>query len=84
LNNFYGWSNAELDDLFDQVGKAADAEAALPFLVDAEKIIGAQAWSVPIFQFPGITAWSSDVEGVVPGFLSPTYFWNFWDWQPAS
>jgi peptide/nickel transport system substrate-binding protein len=84
LNNFYGWSNAELDDLFDQVGQAADAEAAQPLLVEAERIIGEQAWSVPIFQFPGITAWSSEIEGVVPGFLSPTYFWNFWEWQPAS
>ena len=84
LNNYYGWSNAELDDLFDQVGKAADAEAAEPLLVQAEEIIGAQAWSVPIFQFPGITAWSSDIKGVVPGFLSPTYFWNFWEWEPAA
>ena len=84
LNNYYGWSNDELDDLFDQVGKAADAEAAEPLLVKAEEIIGAQAWSVPIFQFPGITAWSSDIKGVVPGFLSPTYFWNFWEWEPAA
>jgi len=84
LNNYYGWSNEELDGIFDEVGKAADAEAAEPLLVQAEEIIGAQAWSVPIFQFPGITAWSSDIKGVVPGFLSPTYFWNFWEWEPAA
>jgi len=84
LNNYYGWSNPEIDDLFDQVGQAEDATAAQPLLVEAEKLVGEQAWSVPIFQFPGITAWSSDIKGVVPGFLSPTYFWNFWEWEPAS
>jgi len=84
LNNYYGWSNPEIDELFDQVGQAEDATAAQPLLVEAEKLVGEQAWSVPIFQFPGITAWSSDIKGVVPGFLSPTYFWNFWEWEPAS
>ncbi|MGV8884582.1 MAG: ABC transporter family substrate-binding protein [Microbacteriaceae bacterium] len=84
LNNYYGWSDKKLDGIFDEVGKAADAEAAMPLLVEAEKIIGDQAWSVPIFQFPGITAWSSDIKGVVPGFLSPGYLWNFWEWAPAK
>lgn len=84
LNNFYGWSNAELDDLFDELGGEPDEAKQQEILVKAEEIIGAQAWSVPIFQFPGITAWSSDTEGVIPGFLSPSYFWNFWDWTPAS
>ncbi|QHO69400.1 ABC transporter family substrate-binding protein [Marisediminicola antarctica] len=84
LNNFYGWSNAELDDLFDQLGREPDEAKQQEILVKAEEIIGAQAWSVPIFQFPGITSWSAEVDGVVPGFLSPSYFWNFWEWAPAE
>ncbi|MCY7326108.1 MAG: ABC transporter family substrate-binding protein, partial [Microbacteriaceae bacterium] len=84
LNNYYGWSNAELDDLFDKLGREADEGKQQEILVKAEEIIGAQAWSVPIFQFPGITSWSSKIDGVVPGFLSPSYFWNFWEWTPAK
>lgn len=84
LNNFYGWSNAELDDLFDKLGREPDEDKQQEILVKAEEIIGAQAWSVPIFQFPGITSWSSKVDGVVPGFLSPSYFWNYWEWAPAE
>lgn len=84
LNNYYGWSNEELDSLFDELAGTADTATQDDLRVEAEKIIGEQAWSVPIFQFPGITAWSTDTEGVVPGFLSPTYFWNFWDWAPVT
>lgn len=84
LNNFYGWSNEELDGIFDELSSTADEATQDDLRVQAEEIVGAQAWSVPIFQFPGITAWSDQTEGVVPGFLSPTYFWNFWDWKPVD
>ena len=84
LNNYYGWSNEEVDELFDTLAGTADPAEQEELQVRAEEIIGEQAWSVPIFQFPGITAWSAETEGVVPGFLSPTYFWNFWDWQPVT
>ena len=84
LNNYYGWSNEEVDEIFDELAGTADPAAQEELQVRAEEIIGEQAWSVPIFQFPGITAWSAETEGVVPGFLSPTYFWNFWDWQPVD
>ena len=84
LNNYYGWSNEELDELFDTLSATPDEATQDDLRVQAEEIVGAQAWSVPIFQFPGITAWSDQTEGVVPGFLSPTYFWNFWDWAPVT
>jgi peptide/nickel transport system substrate-binding protein len=84
VNNYYGWSDDELDDLFGQVGDSSDPDEQQALLVDAEEIIGAQAWTLPIFQFPGITSWSDKVDGVVPGFLSPGYFWNFWEWAPAA
>lgn len=84
LNNYYGWSVPELDDIFDELAGTADVDKQVELQAEAERIIGEQAWSVPIFQFPGITAWSEETTGVVPGFLSPTYFWNFWEWAPAE
>ncbi|TXK14193.1 ABC transporter family substrate-binding protein [Microbacterium saccharophilum] len=84
LNNYYGWSVPELDDIFDELAGTADVDKQVELQAEAERIIGEQAWSVPIFQFPGITAWSEETTGVVPGFLSPTYFWNFWEWAPAD
>jgi peptide/nickel transport system substrate-binding protein len=84
LNNYYGWSDDELDGLFEDLQTETDADAQRDILIDAEKIVASKYWTVPIYQFPGLTAWSDQVEGVKPAFLSPTYFWNFWEWAPVS
>ena len=44
----------------------------------------ALAWTVPIFQFPGVTAWSDTMTNLKPAFLAPQYFWNFWEWAPSK
>jgi peptide/nickel transport system substrate-binding protein len=83
-NNFYGWSNADVDAAFKAIDTETDGAAADQLLVDAEQGIGAEFWTVPIFQFPGITAWDeSKVSGVTASPLSPQYFWNFWEWTPV-
>ncbi|MEO6826988.1 MAG: ABC transporter family substrate-binding protein [Microbacteriaceae bacterium] len=84
LNNYYGWDNKELTDLYNQLSTETDKDKQDALLVKADKIIGEQAWSVPIFQFPGVTAWSDTVTNVKPAFLAPQYFWNFWEWAPAN
>jgi peptide/nickel transport system substrate-binding protein len=84
INNYFGWSNAELDALFDELQTETDADAQRDLLVEADTMIASQYWTVPIFQFPGLTAWNDQVEGVKPAFLSPTYFWNFWEWAPVE
>jgi peptide/nickel transport system substrate-binding protein len=84
INNYYGWSNPEVDDLFKQLDTEIDPDAQRDLLIKAETLIQQQGWTTPIFQFPGLTAWSDTVAGVKPAFLSPTYFWNFWEWAPAD
>ncbi len=80
-NNPYGWSNSEVDGFFDKIDAEKDLATAEGYLLDTEKVMGTQFWSVPIFQFPGITAWDkSKVTGVTAMPLSPQYFWNFWEW----
>jgi peptide/nickel transport system substrate-binding protein len=83
-NNPYGWSNPEIDKLFKQLDTETDAAKQQQILVDVEKLIVDEAWTVPIFQFPGVTAWNDKITGVSPSSLSPTYFWNFWDWAPVT
>ena len=84
INNFYGWSNDEIDALFTELQTETDPEAQLDILVEAETLIADQYWTVPIFQFPGLTAWSDQIANVKPAILSPTYFWNYWEWAPAE
>ena len=41
-------------------------------------------YGVTIFQFPAVTAFSDRVTNINPGPLSPTIFWNVWDWEPTE
>ena len=84
INNYFGWSNSEVDELFDGLQTETDADAQRDTLIEAETLIAQQYWTVPIYQFPGLTAWDDQIDGVKPAFLSPTFFWNFWEWAPAD
>jgi peptide/nickel transport system substrate-binding protein len=39
------------------------------------------AFGVSIFQFPSVTAYSGKLTGIDPVGISPTIFWNFWEWK---
>ncbi|MFT3799537.1 ABC transporter substrate-binding protein [Microbacterium sp.] len=83
-NNPYGWYNADLNDVFTELSGEFDPAKQQDLQVEAEKIVGEEAWSVPLYQWPGIVVWSNEVTGVTPGFLSPSYFWNYWEWEPVA
>ena len=84
INNHFGWNDPKMDELFQEYDRTVDPARQQEILIQAETIIYQQAWSVPIYQFPGVTAWSDQVENVKPGFLSPDYFWNVTEWAPAG
>jgi len=83
-NNFYGYSNAEVDALFDDLQVETDAARQLEILIEVEKHLWADAFGTTIFQFPGVNAWNSNVTGVDPIPLSPTIFHGFWNWEKSS
>ncbi len=80
-NNFYGYSNAQVDELFDQLQVSTDQAEQQSILEQIEKILVDDAFGLTIFQFPSVSAWSSNLSGVDPISISPTVFWNFWEWE---
>ena len=84
-NNFYGYSNPELDALFNELNGTADPERQKEILIEAEQHLWADAFGITIFQHPGLAAYNSTyVEGIDPIALSPTLFWNVFDWTIPS
>lgn len=80
-NNFYGYSNPELDALFEELNGTADPERQKEILIEAESHLWEDAFGITLFQHPGLAAYNSNyVEGVDPIPLAPTLFWNVWDW----
>ena len=53
-------------------------------MIEIEARLTATAFGLPLFQHPGVTAYNTTyVKNINPIPLSPTIFWNVWDWEAA-
>ncbi|MGO1737989.1 MAG: ABC transporter family substrate-binding protein [Actinomycetaceae bacterium] len=85
INNFGGYANAEVADLYDQLSTETDEQAQYELMAQIEAQLVEDAFGITLYQHPGVTAWNSDVvSGIAPITISPTIFWNFWEWTPGS
>ena len=81
-DNQTGYNSPELDAIITRL----ETEVLTPteiynLYLAAEKILAEDAISIPLFQWPGVIAYNSDLKGVNPSPLSPSFLWNFWDWH---
>jgi Bacterial extracellular solute-binding proteins, family 5 Middle. len=65
-NNFYGYSNPEVDALFDQLQVSTEPAEQEQILAQIEKFLVDDAFGLTIFQFPAVSAWSSSLQGGGP------------------
>jgi peptide/nickel transport system substrate-binding protein len=84
INNFSKYNNAEVDELLSQLDVTLDPEEQIDIQLQIDKLLMDDFYGLTIFQFPGVTAYSDRVENVNPGLLSPTIFWDVWDWAPTE
>jgi peptide/nickel transport system substrate-binding protein len=80
-NNFGGYSNKKVDGWLDDLQTAVDPAEQLKIVSTIEKQLVDDAFGVSIFQFPSVTAYTSKLTGIDPIGVSPTIFWNFWEWK---
>ncbi|NUU17096.1 ABC transporter family substrate-binding protein [Cellulomonas humilata] len=84
-NNFYGYSNATVDGLFDELQVATEQADQERILSDVEAELVKDAFGVTIFQFPGVTAWNPEKIGNVSKLtIAPTIFYGFWEWTAGE
>ena len=54
-------------------------------MIEIEQNLFADAFGLPLFQHPSITAYNSTyVDGVSNIAIAPTVFFNAWDWVAVS
>jgi len=83
-NNFYGYSNEEVDALFEELNGTTDPARQEEILTEVEALLVETGFGLPLFQFPGVTAYNTNyVSNIDPIAISPTIFWNVWDWEAA-
>ena len=77
-NNSAGWNDPTLDALFSEFEKEQTATSLITTKINAEKQLWSNYYSLPMFQWPGAAAWSSDIKNVLPNPLAPEVTWNPW------
>jgi peptide/nickel transport system substrate-binding protein len=80
-NNHYGWNSPALDKILKSLEAPLSDSAIIAKYLAAEKIINANAWTLPLYQWPQVTAYNSSLAGVKPGPLIPNVVWNYWQWH---
>lgn len=80
-NNYGGFSNDEVDALYDELQVETDPARQEEILAEVETILVDEAFGVTLFQHPELTIYSDRVQNVSSTTVSPTMFWNYWDWQ---
>jgi peptide/nickel transport system substrate-binding protein len=80
-NNHYGWSNATIDKVCKDLGASALSDSARNAKwIQVERAMYAEAYTIGLFQWPGVTAVNSDLKGVKPSSITPNLVWNYWEW----
>ncbi len=83
-NNYGLFSSEEVDALYEELKGTTDPDRQQEILLEVESILVAEAFGIPIFQHPSIAAFNSNyVSNIDPIAISPTIFWNVWDWEAA-
>jgi len=83
LANFSHYASPVVDALLKKVSATDDPTEQAALLAEVDKHLWSDAYGVPLFAFPTITAVSSTVTGVTRSPLARGVFWDAWDWAPA-
>ncbi|CAN5323234.1 ABC transporter family substrate-binding protein [soil metagenome] len=83
--NLNHYSNPDVDALLGKLSSTSGAEEQVEIEQKVDALLWADAYGVPLYQYPSLYAYDQDaIEGVSSSVLSPTIFWNVWDWKTVS
>jgi hypothetical protein len=77
-NNRAGWVDEGVDLLTKKLETNLSATELLATKIALEKKIWGNYWTLPQYQWPGVSAWNKDLKNVLPSPLNPTVTWNYW------
>jgi peptide/nickel transport system substrate-binding protein len=81
LNRF---ADPDADALVDQITGTDDAGEQTAALQKLDAILWADAYGVPLFAHPTLTAVSDRIAGVTRSPLARGVLWDAWNWTPAA
>jgi peptide/nickel transport system substrate-binding protein len=82
--NWNGYSNKDLDALFETISTSLDPAAVVDAAKKVDKILWTDAVTIPIFQFPDLLAYSDKLSNVLYNPTTSGWTWNVQDWVLAK
>ncbi|MHA7285242.1 ABC transporter family substrate-binding protein [Arthrobacter sp. MDT3-44] len=80
-SNFNGFSSPEADKLMDQLIVETDPDKQDDLQIQIDKLIWDSKYGLPLFQVPGVDAYSDNVTGMEYMPNQTGVWWNLWDWE---
>lgn len=74
--NYAGASVPEVDELLEALTSEVDRDAAVAMANEADALLWEEMATIPLYQKPTFTAWSSAYEGIVPNASLAGPMWN--------
>lgn len=84
LANFSHYSDPDSDALIGQLAAADDPAGQTALLTKLDARIWSQAYGLPLYEYPTLTAVDARVTGVTRSALAGSVFWNAWSWKPVA
>jgi peptide/nickel transport system substrate-binding protein len=83
--NLSHYSSEKVDGLLAKLSTTFDADRQVEIQEQVDAQLWADAYGMPLFQYPSLYAYDQDkVSGISWSVLSPTVFWNVWDWKAVA
>ncbi|WP_129841266.1 ABC transporter family substrate-binding protein [Streptomyces sp. RFCAC02] len=82
-NNNGCYSSPEMDDLLDQLMRTSDQTEAIELTAQVEALAWEDMVTIPLYQHPGISAWGSQVQNVIPNPAQNGITWNADQWSKS-
>ncbi|WP_157570219.1 ABC transporter family substrate-binding protein [Microtetraspora malaysiensis] len=79
-NNKGCYSNKELDKVLDEILSETDPTKTVDLVKQVEKTLWDDLMSIPLYSQPALTAWSENVQNVVPNASQASVTWNMHEW----
>jgi len=81
-NNAWGWNDTAVDALMTSLQSdiLTPAQVTAKRLA-ADKIIMANAWGLPLYASPVITAYNKDLKNIKPAPVGNNITWNYFEWS---
>lgn len=74
--NYAGVSNAEVDELLAQLATEIDPDVAAGIANEVDALLWEELVTIPLYQKPGFSAWTSTYEGIEPNETTAGIVWN--------